>query len=201
MTTIEERNAMAVKWMGLPLKVYQKMLHLTTVRRMGGDEAKGVGTLALLKAAETWDPERGVPFKNYACFVIRNEILSAAIEHHSGPTRMPRTARLNRSSEAAVCREIACRTPASLSYRECVSIVDHKFAEEEERKELPKAVEVLKILTPTQRRIMEMKLINGMTYPEIVKHLDKKITKQAVSWQYHKALKLLKGAYVDMGYA
>lgn len=200
--TLAERDALAVKWLGLPLKVYGKMTHLSTVRKMGGDDAKGAGALALLRAAETWDPNRGVPFQSYASFLIRNEILSSAIEHHSGPTRMPRTCNKNRSEEASLLRKNACRVPVSLSYNgEYEGLADtrnyHDFREE---RKLPEEAKILKLLEPVQRRILEMKLINGMTFREITDNLENKYSEGAVRWQYQKAVKLLRDAYVSYGY-
>ncbi len=199
----DTRDKLAVQWLGLVGKIYEKMTHLSTVRRMGYDDARSAGILGLLKAAETYDPSRGVPFQNYASLLIRNTILGEAIEHHSGPTRMPRTANKNMSAKMMHFRKVACSEVVSLSEHDLAYVEDERlseFQEKVEKKELPKEAEILSLLEPYQRRIVEMKLLRGMTFAEIASQLERKVTAQAVSWQYHKALKLLRGAYASKYY-
>ncbi len=80
--SIEERDALVKQWNGLPMYVWAKMKHISTVRRFGRDDAVAVGFLTLIRAAELWDSERGVKFNTYAISSIMKEVGKAANDSH-----------------------------------------------------------------------------------------------------------------------
>jgi RNA polymerase sigma factor (sigma-70 family) len=68
-----------MQWSGLPAYVYRTLLRRCRgVRAIGYDDAVQEGYVALLKAAELWDPDRGPTFAGYAIRAIVNQLLDAA---------------------------------------------------------------------------------------------------------------------------
>ena len=53
------------------------MSWVPAVRRLGKEEAVAHGHVTLIMAAERWNPERGIPFKDYAyrsiCYMMRRQ--------------------------------------------------------------------------------------------------------------------------------
>src|SRR4051794_20459050 len=62
----EERNALVLQHRYLPRYVAGRLAHHPAVRRLGPEEAESLGYLALLRAAELYDPARGATFCTYA---------------------------------------------------------------------------------------------------------------------------------------
>lgn len=69
-----ERDALVLWWQYLPRYVVRRMV-LHTLER---DDAVSIGTIALLRAAELWDPDER-PFHVYAIRAIRNSVLTAEV--------------------------------------------------------------------------------------------------------------------------
>ncbi len=71
------RDELIVGHMPLVRRVIESWWHLPSVRRMGRDEANSVGLLALVRAADTYESDKGA-FVRIASVVIRNAILYEA---------------------------------------------------------------------------------------------------------------------------
>jgi RNA polymerase sigma factor (sigma-70 family) len=75
----EERDALVLQWKGLPLFVCRQLWHLPSVRQLGTvRDVTQIGFLALLRAAELYDPEQGAKFSTYACRAIRSLVIVQA---------------------------------------------------------------------------------------------------------------------------
>jgi RNA polymerase sigma factor (sigma-70 family) len=66
-----ERNALAAQWAWLPRRVLADLFRRqpgleAAAGRHGREDLEQEGQLALLRAAELWDPARGTPFPSYA---------------------------------------------------------------------------------------------------------------------------------------
>jgi RNA polymerase sigma factor (sigma-70 family) len=76
---IPARDALALQWAHLPVVVFcQTLKNNAAVQRLGLEDARQEGFVALLRAAESWDEARGVPFSRYAMACIVNRLLVAA---------------------------------------------------------------------------------------------------------------------------
>jgi RNA polymerase sigma factor (sigma-70 family) len=73
----EERNALAVQWLGLVSYMMRKLFHRAAVRRRA-DDCRSAGYLALLRCAELWDETMTATFPSYALSAIRWRILHEA---------------------------------------------------------------------------------------------------------------------------
>src|SRR5262245_19274852 len=74
---IDQRNQLVLHHLPLVFAVYRRMKRSGQLRGMGSDEALSHGGLALLKAAESFDSGRGVPFQAYAGEHVRYALLRA----------------------------------------------------------------------------------------------------------------------------
>lgn len=72
---IEARNALVVANLGLVHEVVRR--HVRLLRAAGADAADAVqvGMLALMRAAERYNPGRGVRFSTFGYFVARRDVL------------------------------------------------------------------------------------------------------------------------------
>jgi RNA polymerase sigma factor (sigma-70 family) len=78
--SIEERNALVVEHRRLPAWVYQQLRRRWgPVARLGYQDATQAGFLALIRAAELWEPQLGT-FSTYAVTGIRRKILQEALK-------------------------------------------------------------------------------------------------------------------------
>lgn len=71
-----ERDILVTRWFALPRWAANRWRHTDTVRKLGGvEDAESIGHLALIRAAELWDPSRGVAFNSYAVRCIFCEFM------------------------------------------------------------------------------------------------------------------------------
>ncbi len=70
---VSERNRLAEQHLKLVGYVVKKMLFRPDISRVGPEEATSEGYLALLQAAEGWDPTRA-KFSTYAVISVRNHL-------------------------------------------------------------------------------------------------------------------------------
>ena len=91
-----ERDALVLKWSGLPVRVWKDLCRASSVRRMGRDDAVQAGFLGLIRAAELYegDPWDDAPradgtatFKAYAYVSVRSCVCRAAFRCR--PIRVP----------------------------------------------------------------------------------------------------------------
>jgi RNA polymerase sigma factor (sigma-70 family) len=86
---IEERNELVLEHQRLPAWVFNKLRRRWwPVARLGFDDATQAGFLALIRAAELWQPERG-PFSTYAVTSIRRKMLNEALKPELRCERLP----------------------------------------------------------------------------------------------------------------
>jgi RNA polymerase sigma factor (sigma-70 family) len=87
--SIQERNVLVLEHQRLPAWVYQRLRRRWwPVARMGFDDATQTGFLALIRAAELWQPERGT-FCAYAVTSIRRKMLHEALKPALRCERLP----------------------------------------------------------------------------------------------------------------
>jgi RNA polymerase sigma factor (sigma-70 family) len=87
--SIEERNALVLEHRRLPAWVYRKLRRRWwPVARLGYDDATQAGFLALIRAAELWQPQRG-RFTTYAVTSIRRRMLQEAAKPRLRCERLP----------------------------------------------------------------------------------------------------------------
>jgi RNA polymerase sigma factor (sigma-70 family) len=75
---LADRNALVEQWRFLPAHVLQKIKHLACVERACWDDLISEGMIALIEAANHYDPQRGVLFSTYAFTVIQRAMVRAA---------------------------------------------------------------------------------------------------------------------------
>lgn len=73
----EARNALVAPNLALVGFALDRLWSSAAVRRLGRDEAEQIGRVALMRAADLWDPARGM-FSTYAVWAIKHAILNAA---------------------------------------------------------------------------------------------------------------------------
>jgi RNA polymerase sigma factor (sigma-70 family) len=87
--SIEERNALVLEHRRLPAWVYLRLRRRWwPVARLGYDDATQAGFLALIRAAELWQPELG-KFSAYAVTSIRRKMLQEALKPGLCCERLP----------------------------------------------------------------------------------------------------------------
>ncbi len=84
--TEAERNALVLQFRTLPGYIATRMLR--DACRADRDDAAGVGTLALVRAAETFDADLGPSFMSYAFAAVRLQILKY-LGQNAGVIRVP----------------------------------------------------------------------------------------------------------------
>jgi RNA polymerase sigma factor (sigma-70 family) len=87
--SIEERNALVLEHQRLPAWVYNQLRRRWwPVARLGYEDATQAGFLALIRAAELWQPELG-KFSAYAVTSIRRKMLAEALKPGLRCERLP----------------------------------------------------------------------------------------------------------------
>jgi RNA polymerase sigma factor (sigma-70 family) len=87
--SVEERNALVLEHRCLPAWVYQQLRRRWgPVARLGYDDATQAGFLALIRAADLWQPQRG-KFTTYAVTSIRRRMLQEATKPRLHCERLP----------------------------------------------------------------------------------------------------------------
>ena len=74
---LAERDALVMANFKLSHHMFKKMSRIRCVKRLGQEDASQAGFLALIRAAEQWDPKRGIAFSTYACNAIWKAIMDA----------------------------------------------------------------------------------------------------------------------------
>ncbi len=74
---IHARNKLVLQWKFLPLYVYKRICQLPDVRNLPPDDVTQAGFVALMRAAELYDPSRKVKFVTYATRSLRTAMLFA----------------------------------------------------------------------------------------------------------------------------
>lgn len=165
MPTVEERNALVLRWLRLPRYVRFRLRRSPRLRplldRLPVDESLSIGTLALVTAASRWEPERG-SFPSLAFKVIARDICRAAAEY--GPVRVPEsTQRLNGGLRPPAVVPLPVRLPGR----------EPDPAEAAARSELPgSVVAALAGLSPRRREVLRLRVLEGRTLQEVADRLS-----------------------------
>jgi len=80
--SLDERNALVTQWQYLPRYAANRLERRAHLGKLSHDDAMGIGQLALLRAAELWNPERGILFKTYAIAAIIRRVRNVAREEN-----------------------------------------------------------------------------------------------------------------------
>lgn len=179
------------------------------VRRwLGMDEAVGVGMLALMKAAQAFDPERGYTFATYATNAIAKEICKAA--RHQGVIAIPEGVFGAKYSCCDEARRAKMQWQARLAQRVAFTgVIKHRekvsntreallFQTEydpradEKRERLSHARELLDLpgLDPGDRKLMQMYFFGGRTMEGIASRLG--ITKERVRQRIGRGIRVIR---------
>jgi RNA polymerase sigma factor (sigma-70 family) len=79
----EERNAIVLEHLKLvPFLIKRYLWHREDVRHLGIDDAVQIGNLVLIRAAELWDPDRGMRFSSYVGKSLIAKVSEAAMARH-----------------------------------------------------------------------------------------------------------------------
>lgn len=106
MLSAEQKDEVVREHKGMVHKAAKSCRLLKSSNSYGYDDAVQDGFIALLRAAETFDPSRGYLFTTYANTVIRRAIREAAIRH-GGTITVPKAAFA--PSGSARCRQAATK--------------------------------------------------------------------------------------------
>lgn len=87
--SLEERNQLVLDNYRLPHYVIKRLLHSRpyNLRHLGLEDAAQIGYVALLRAADLWNPERGITFSTYACRAIFSAIVDCGGDTGAVPVK------------------------------------------------------------------------------------------------------------------
>lgn len=195
---------LVLKWLGLVLHVVRRIRYCSELRCLGTeDDLIQVGTLGLIRAAERYDPARGVSFKTYAYTCIKNRIFRDA--KGAGVIRVPTYLVEQARTDALAGSPLLTLAETALKCRqmpELVEVIDREHAEpdadaDQDAERVAAIMAAMRGLTPRQRRLLDdyFGLTTGvpMTCREIAQR-DGTVTKQAIHWRLLRVMELLRVA-------
>ncbi len=197
----EERNKLVEQWSGLPdFALTDTPVGRVAVKVLGRDEARQEGFVALLRAAELYDPLKKIDkpssihhgkvtqFHSYALRAINNKLIACTTENSGGIIHRPRSYyRVDKvtGKKSPICKEIKTKRLCDLndkvagetakSYEETTyepsSTTD--FAAELDRREVAKTLNdlVFHCLTPRERLVVYLRFFLGFTLRDVGKIL------------------------------
>lgn len=191
----EDRDKIVQQWLGLPgYTINRKLGWLRKhIHRYGFDDANNVGVLTLIRAAELWDPSRGIKFNTYAINAIYHKIRdvvtdSGTVIHipHDVFGRARRGETLDKKFKIAACRakkvvqleEGAMLLPAP---------VDQQATSQESS---PLLAEALAALGSRERLVIQLRYYQKLTLRQIGTQLN--ISHERVRQIRDKALERLR---------
>ncbi len=151
------------------------------IRRLGDfEDVLQTAFAGLCRAADYYDPNRGIKFSTYACKVIRQNLLAASLTE-GGTIRLPQNA-------LRILGESRERVRAALVGRRSLDAVrDMAAPAGGEGTDLELVQLALGLLTKDELRIVKEHFFQGQTYQTIGARL--KISKQAVETRCKVALR------------
>lgn len=176
--TLDERNELVLKNYKLSWHMVRKMRHLECVKRLGLHDAAQAGFLAMLRAADQWDPNKGAQFSTYACTSIWKAIMDACSD--ACPIPSNKSARRNGRFPPGHIRPL----PPSR-----VDVTDAVFLQDDpEQAEVLDLHQALTLLPARWRRVLDESFVHGRTYHEIglmlgvTKERVRQIRAEALAW-------------------
>ncbi len=163
--SIAERNVLVEQWMGLPKHVVHKKLQgHPVIKSIGVDDAVSIGTLALIRAAELWEPDRNILFKTYAMQSIINRIFQERMSGNlirvpnsfqSGPGK-PQTPFLDLALKALNIKRLD-----TLGFKDRNEVNLEYPGERINKEELEEVMEAVRLLPSKYRYVLKRTMIDG----------------------------------------
>lgn len=178
--TLEERNALVVQFIHLPAHVYLKLMNRSSVFRLGRQEAINYGNVALVHAADHWDPSKGTAFISYAYTCILKEIVARALEFHT-IIRIPLTRKQNPRAYQLKEKIRASQKPLPKNIPQS----------EEEGSMEDSFDDLIKHLNPQEQQLLRLKFVDGLTFTQIMPILGCRL-KQTVQLRMRRILTKLR---------
>jgi RNA polymerase sigma factor (sigma-70 family) len=163
---VAERDKLAATCYPMVYHLARKLsLRVPVVRRRGYDDAVQDGFLGLLRAAEVFDPKRGVKFSSFACHYISGYIRRIA-EDSAGLIHLPRIEK-NRRNPRFDGQRLAASKIGSLcssgARKDCLSSGDPPCASLERQDSDLAAARLMAKLPPRLAAVVRERVLNGKT--------------------------------------
>ena len=183
------RDALVLQWQYLPSHVVGKMLVRRQVRRLDFDDAMQIGYLALILAAECFDPTLGVQFQTYAYQSIWNMVYRTDLTF--GIIRVPRGQ--GRANEAKLSRKSRQSMRRALQVQSLPEWYDQPSPCRDEAEVLADRELVercLQALLPKERAVVVATIMEGKLLREVAREMG--VTKQRVQQLRQSALQRMR---------